>query len=68
MEFNPEATKVGYIYNPGEANSVASYDKLKDYCLKNNLEIVEAAVTSSSELQTAASVVASKVDFIFVSI
>jgi len=67
LEFNPDATKVGYIYNPGEANSVASYEQLQAYCDDKGLEIVTASVTTSAELQTATSVVASKVDFIFVS-
>jgi len=66
MIFNPQAKKVGYIYNPGEANSIVNLEKLKKYCEKHKLEIEEASIMSSADLQTATAVLASKVDFIFV--
>jgi putative ABC transport system substrate-binding protein len=66
LEFNPDAKTVGYIYNPGEINSVSNFEKLKEYCAENGLEIEDATISTSADLQTATSVIASKVDFIFV--
>jgi len=66
LEFNPDAKTVGYIYNPGEANSVSNFEKLKEYCDEKGLEIEDATISTSADLQTATSVIASKVDFIFV--
>jgi putative ABC transport system substrate-binding protein len=66
LEFNPDAKTVGYIYNPGEVNSVSNFEKLKEYCVENGLEIEDATISTSADLQTATSVIASKVDFIFV--
>lgn len=61
----PDIKKLGYIYNPGEPNSVAMLDEVKDYASKNSIEVVEAAVTTSSEVQQASQVLLTKVDAVF---
>lgn len=66
MQFVPEAKKVGYIYNPGEANSVANLGKLEQIAQEQGFTVETASVSSSADLQTATTVLAQKVDFIFV--
>ncbi len=66
LSVNPEAKKVGYIYNAGEANSVSALEKLEAYAKEKGLTIETATISVSSELQTAGDVISSKVDFIFV--
>ncbi len=66
LEIQPEAKTVGYLYNPGEANSVSNFKLLKDVCAKKNLSLVESGISSSADLSTAASILCDQVDFIFV--
>lgn len=66
LQIQPEAKTVGYIYNPGEANSVSNLELLKEVALEKALIIEEVSISSSADLSTAASVLAPKVDFIFV--
>lgn len=66
LSVNPEAKTVGYIYNAGEANSVSNLEILQEYVKEKGLNLETATISVSSELQTASSVIAGKVDFIFV--
>lgn len=66
LTVNSEAKTVGYIYNAGEANSVSNLSILEEYAKEKGLKVETATISVSSELQTASSVIASKVDFIFV--
>lgn len=66
LTIQPDAKKVGYIYNPGEANSVSNFELLKAVAAEKGLTIEEVSIASSADLATAASVLATKVDFIFV--
>lgn len=65
MKLTPNIKKLGYLYNAGEANSVSCLEKVKAYCEAKNIELVEAAIATSSEVQQASQVLASKVDAIF---
>ncbi|MEG0614587.1 MAG: ABC transporter substrate-binding protein [Oscillospiraceae bacterium] len=65
LQLTPDIKKLGYIYNSGETNSVSCLEKVKEYSQKNGIEVVETAVTNSSEVQQAGQVLASKVDAIF---
>ncbi len=67
MTLVPSAKKVGFIYNPSEANSVSNYEKLLVVAKDKQLEVEAVSIASSTELQTAASVLCTKVDMIFVS-
>lgn len=64
-KYNPELKKLGVIYNTSEANSVSNIAKAKAYCLANEIEIIETAVTNTSEVQQAAQVLCAKVDAVF---
>lgn len=66
LEIQPDAKTVGYIYNPGEANSVSNLKLLKEVCLEKSLNLLEAGISSSADLSTAAAILCDQVDFIFV--
>jgi permease len=66
MKISPQAKKFGYIYNPGEDNSVHNLKLLEDFAKQNGLTIETASISTSAELQTAASTLFPKVDAIFV--
>lgn len=61
----PDFKKIGALYNSSETNTTSVIRNLKDYANKNNLTIVEATITSSSEVQQAVSSLVEKVDIIF---
>ena len=63
-EVLPNAQKLGVIYNAGEANSVSNVQRIREY-LKGKMEIVEATVAGSSEVQMAAQSLAGRVDAVF---
>lgn len=65
-EITPDAAKLGVIYNPGEANSVALAEKLKELAPDAGLEIVEASATRTADVQQAARSLVGKVDAIYV--
>ncbi|MDX1450944.1 MAG: ABC transporter substrate-binding protein [Oleiphilaceae bacterium] len=61
----PKAAKLGVIYNPGEANSVALVNLVKQHAPGLNLEVVEAASPKSADVQTATRSLLGKVDVIY---
>lgn len=65
LTINPDIKTLGFMYNPSEANSVSNLEKVKAYCEDKNIEVVESAVTSISDVQTNAQVLVTKVDAIF---
>lgn len=67
LTIDPDAKTVGYIYNPGEDNSVATLAKLEDYAAEVGLTVETTGITSGADLKAAASSICQKVDFIFVS-
>ncbi|MDO4789178.1 MAG: ABC transporter substrate-binding protein [Johnsonella sp.] len=66
LEITKNVKTVGYIYNPGEENSVSNLASLKKFCEGKNIAIEEASISSSADLQTAAEALTKKVDMIFV--
>ena len=66
LEITPDIKNIGYIYNSGEDNSVSNLEKVEAYAGAHNLTISTTAITSSSELQSAATTMVEKVDAIFV--
>lgn len=50
-EIVPEAKTVGVVYNPGEENSVVQVDWVKEEAPGLGLEVVEAAVPESRDIQ-----------------
>lgn len=65
ITLTPGIKKLGYIYNTGEANSISCLEEVKEYAEEHNIEVIEAAITNSSELQQASQVLVEKVDAIF---
>lgn len=64
-ELDPEAERVGIVYSSGEANSEVQVEWAREAAGELGLEIVEATVSNSSEVQQAANSLAD-VDAIYV--
>jgi len=64
-EITPDIKTIGALYNSSEVNSVSVIDDLKEYAAANGLTVVEAPVTSSSEVQQSATFLAGKADAVF---
>lgn len=65
-KLNPNAKKVGFIYNAGEANSVIQAAEAKKALSALGLEMVEQTITSTNDAAQATDILASKVDAIYV--
>jgi putative tryptophan/tyrosine transport system substrate-binding protein len=65
LTVTPDIENLGYLYNSGEANSVACLEKVKNYCESKNIVVKEAAVTNTSEVQLACENLCGDVDAIF---
>lgn len=61
----PKITTIGALYNTSETNSVSVIENLNEYAKKNNMTVVNATVTNSSEVQQAVNSLVGKVDAIF---
>lgn len=64
-EMYPETKTVGYLYNSGEANSVANLEKLQEYATANNLNVQTAAVTNASDISTGLASLLEASDIVF---
>ncbi len=65
-QLSPQAKRIGTIYNAGESNSVTLVRLLKQVAPQKRLQIVEATVTNSADVVTAARSLVGKVDVIYV--
>ncbi|WP_436637058.1 ABC transporter substrate-binding protein [Microbaculum sp. FT89] len=65
-EISPDAKRIGIIFNPGEANSVALVEKLKELGGAAGYEIVEASTTKTADVQQAARSLVGKVDVMYI--
>lgn len=61
----PNATRVGMVYNPGEANSAVVVSQLKELLPKLGMTLVEAAAPRSVDVGSAARSLVGKVDVIY---
>ena len=61
-----EGNKVGVIYNAGEQNSVAQIELVKKAMKDTDLKLVEATVSTSSEVKQAAESLIGAVDVIYI--
>jgi putative ABC transport system substrate-binding protein len=61
----PQAKTFGFVYNSGEINSTSGIQKAKIYCDKNGVKYKEATITSTADLQQAASSLVGQVDAFF---
>ncbi len=66
IKFMPNIKNIGFIYNPGESNSIKLLEDTKIEAAKRNINIVEALANSSSEISTATNSIINKVDAIFI--
>ncbi|UJF24425.1 ABC transporter substrate-binding protein [Suttonella sp. R2A3] len=64
----PEAKNIGTVFNPGEANSVATNTKIKAFFEDKGLTLVEAPATKSSEVLAAARSLVGKADAIYITL
>lgn len=62
----PSAKKWGTIYNAGDANSVKSIGWTRDAMKKFGLELIEVAISNSSEVYTGAQTLVGRVDAIYI--
>lgn len=62
----PSAKKIGVIYNPGEANSVAIIKELQKVAEEKGYTIVESPASRSSDVQGAARNLINKVDVMYI--
>lgn len=65
LQITPDIKTIGAMYNSSEVNSASVIEDLKAYAKKNNMKVVEAAVTNSSEIQQAAQSLTGKCDAVF---
>jgi len=67
-EVFPDAKTIGYAWNPAEACSEACTEKAREACKRYGFELIEATVSSTSEVMDALkSLVARDVDLFFTS-
>lgn len=64
-ELVPDLQAIGVVFNPGEANAVALVDLLKSAAKAKNITVVEGTAMKSADVQSAARVIASKVQVIY---
>lgn len=65
LEIDPDMQRLGVIYNASEANSVTNIEKAKTFCEENGIELQEATVTSTNDVQQAVTTLAGSCDAIF---
>ncbi|HIZ52133.1 MAG TPA: ABC transporter substrate-binding protein [Candidatus Pseudomonas excrementavium] len=61
----PDATRVGMVYNPGEANSVVVVERLRELLPEMGMTLVEAAAPRTVDVGSAARSLVGKVDVIY---
>jgi putative ABC transport system substrate-binding protein len=66
QEITPQAKRIGVLYNAGEANSTAAIASLEQEAAERNLTLVQATVSNSSGVLTAARSLVGKVDAIYI--
>lgn len=65
-KFLPNLKRLGFLYNAGEANSVSNLNRVRAAAGERGIEIVATAVTSSADVQQAASSLVGNVDAIYI--
>lgn len=65
-KIKPEAKKIGFIYNAGEANSVVQATEAKKASAELGFELIEQTITSTNDVAQAMDILASKSDVIYV--
>lgn len=66
-ELQPKLKRLGFLYNPGESNSVSLVKKLEELCPPLGLALVKQTVSKTADVPQAATKLANQVDAIFIS-
>ncbi len=66
LQIIPKARNIGIIYNQGEINSTKMVERIKIIANEKNLQVIEAALTNSSNAKQATQKLIGKVDFIYI--
>ena len=66
LEIVPVVERLGTIYNAGETNSLVLVEALKEVCSTLGIDVVEATVSTSADIQVAAQSLVGRVDAIWV--
>lgn len=66
LEIVPNVSTIGTVYNAGESNSVILVADLNEVCDSLDIEVVEATVSTSADVLTAAQSLVGRVDVIWV--
>ncbi|WP_026972350.1 ABC transporter substrate-binding protein [Aliagarivorans marinus] len=64
-EFLPDLKRLGIPFNPGEANSVAIVEAMKQAAAAQGIEVVESAAPKSSDVMIATKQLVGKVDAVY---
>ena len=64
-ELLPNLKNIGYVYSPGEANSVSMLNDLREQARKQGLNVVEAPAPTTAQVLTAARSLKGKADVLF---
>ncbi|OOS07947.1 putative ABC transport system substrate-binding protein [Moraxella cuniculi DSM 21768] len=64
----PEAKRIGFVYSPGEANSVAIKNQLLELLPKYGMTLVDVPANRSSDVGDATRSLAGKVDLLYTSL
>ncbi|MDO4795406.1 MAG: ABC transporter substrate-binding protein [Brachymonas sp.] len=65
LKVKPGAKRVGFVYNPGEINSVTVLKELKGELAKRGMTLVEAAAPRTVDIPSAAKSLVGKADLIY---
>lgn len=65
LKVKPDARRIGYVYSPGEANSVSMLKALKAELTKRGMQLVEAAAPRTVDIPPAARSLVGKADLIY---
>lgn len=66
-ELLPDLKAIGYVYSPGEVNSVTVLKQLQAAAKKHNIQVVDVPAQTTSQVLTAARSLKGKVQIIFTS-
>jgi putative ABC transport system substrate-binding protein len=67
LKIKPEIKRLGFLYNPGESNSLSLIKKLKEICPKYGIELITVSASKTSEVAQSAIKLSGVVDAIYVS-
>ena len=61
-----EFKRLGYLYNPSEANSVSALEKIEAYTEENGITLVAKSITSTSEISNVVESIVGNIDALYI--